>query len=55
MVEDSLPKPDFEFLQDSHGKWYWLCGGCGWAGLQCDTESFARREAAQHECKNYYI
>lgn len=38
---------------DSHGKYAWFCAECGWAGLQCDTHSFAAAEGNRHLAQNH--
>lgn len=38
---------------DHGGKYAWFCDVCGWAGLHCDTHSFAAAEANRHLAREH--
>lgn len=33
--------------------WIWECQTCGWRGLNCPSEDFARREASRHNERDH--
>lgn len=37
----------------THPAWAWSCEKCGWLGLECSSENFARQEASRHVAERH--